>query len=278
MNFILSIPYELRLAALAVVGACLGAVVNFLTVRWEFSPRSLSPWFFLRWSKGIWPRAGDAKARSLAACYAAMWAAGIADRWLAGDSPGFAARAEAGLGSAAGDRGALRDWPGGALRLGSRPRRVAFASGSDFANFYCASRAEDLRSTTIVLHAVFLSHACLSVLILVASLIDLDEGLIPDEITVPGTLLGLLIAAVLPTALLPVVEIIQNPNGPLLVMRRLEFLTLSSPRGWPWPKEVLGTPDFASLPWASVQHHGLVFQPGTGCPDLCARGMAFGEH
>ena len=38
----------------------------------------------------------------------------------------------------------------------------------------------------------------------VASLIDVDERLIPDEVTVPGTLLGLLFAALLPWLLLPI--------------------------------------------------------------------------
>ena len=47
---------------------------------------------------------------------------------------------------------------------------------------------------TSVLHWQFLSHAILFGLMLAASFIDIDEKIIPDEITIPGTLLGLLLA------------------------------------------------------------------------------------
>ena len=43
-------------------------------------------------------------------------------------------------------------------------------------------------------HAVFLNHVLLIGLMVAASFIDIDEKIIPDEITVPGTLLGLLLA------------------------------------------------------------------------------------
>ena len=46
--------------------------------------------------------------------------------------------------------------------------------------------------------ASIFAHAMLIALMLVASLIDRDEKTIPDAITVPGTLLGLLLAAVCP--------------------------------------------------------------------------------
>jgi len=57
----------------------------------------------------------------------------------------------------------------------------------------------------------FLTHAVLVVLMAVASLIDLDEQIIPDEITVPGTLLGLLLAATLPLPLLPQAAVRPTP-------------------------------------------------------------------
>ncbi len=49
----------------------------------------------------------------------------------------------------------------------------------------------------------FLFHAVLAFLMLIASLIDIDEKTIPDEVTVPGTLLGLIMATLLPRGLLP---------------------------------------------------------------------------
>jgi len=52
-------------------------------------------------------------------------------------------------------------------------------------------------------HAIFAGHFVLCCLMMVATFIDIDEQTIPDEITVSGTLLGLLFAAFLPMSLLP---------------------------------------------------------------------------
>ena len=49
----------------------------------------------------------------------------------------------------------------------------------------------------------FAAHAVLIALMLAASMIDVDEKIIPDEITIPGTLVGLLMAAAWPWSLLP---------------------------------------------------------------------------
>lgn len=57
----------------------------------------------------------------------------------------------------------------------------------------------------------FISHAILILLMTAASFIDIDEKIIPDEITVPGTLLGLLLAALLPMSLLPHVDVRAVP-------------------------------------------------------------------
>jgi len=95
-----------------------------------------------------------------------------------------------------------------------------------------------------MLHVTFAAHALLFWLMLVASLIDLDEKTIPDAITVPGTLLGLALAALAPAAALP--------DWPRLAAGGLApndwpTMTLSSPGaapGWPggyptlWPLAV----------------------------------------
>lgn len=60
-------------------------------------------------------------------------------------------------------------------------------------------------------HWQFLSHAVLIVLMTAATFIDFDEKTIPDSITIPGTLLGLALAASLPQSLLPV--LIPLPSG-----------------------------------------------------------------
>ncbi len=73
-----------------------------------------------------------------------------------------------------------------------------------------------------ILHFEFLAHCFLIALMLAGSLIDVDEKLIPDGITVSGTLAGLLLAAVCPWSLLPDPSLI----GP-------GFLRLTSPNAWP---------------------------------------------
>lgn len=59
------------------------------------------------------------------------------------------------------------------------------------------------RPSEHVLHAVYARHLLLVFFMLVASLIDWDEKLIPDSVTVPGTLLALIVAASMPASQLP---------------------------------------------------------------------------
>jgi leader peptidase (prepilin peptidase) / N-methyltransferase len=73
-------------------------------------------------------------------------------------------------------------------------------------------------------HAQFLAHATLIALMLVATFIDFDEQTIPDSITVPGTLFGLLFAALCPASLLP--QPLPGPPPAIL------SLLLTSPAPW----------------------------------------------
>ncbi len=74
-----------------------------------------------------------------------------------------------------------------------------------------------------MLHLEFAAHAVLIALMLAASLIDVDEKIIPDEITIPGTLVGLLLAAAWPRSLLP--DAVPMGGGEW----GLDFLHLTSP-------------------------------------------------
>lgn len=94
----------------------------------------------------------------------------------------------------------------------------------------------------IVLHAQFLCHAVLLCLMLLASLIDIDEQIIPDAITVPGTWLGLIMAAAYPWALLPVGEVFVAGGK---IQGAIGFLTLTSPL--PWPAPLGGWPNAGAL-------------------------------
>ncbi len=81
----------------------------------------------------------------------------------------------------------------------------------------------------LVRHAQYLSHIIIISLMIVASLIDIDEKTIPDAITVWGTLAGLVLAAAYPWSL-PIAGLWRIlPDGRLAC----EFLTLTSPTAWP---------------------------------------------
>jgi prepilin signal peptidase PulO-like enzyme (type II secretory pathway) len=98
------------------------------------------------------------------------------------------------------------------------------------------------------LYLQFASHAVLLCWMLAASFIDIDEKIIPDEITVTGTLLGLALATALPMSLLPHVDeraappavgqkLEQPGGGPLFGPNGnelwLEPVSAVSPAVWP---------------------------------------------
>jgi leader peptidase (prepilin peptidase) / N-methyltransferase len=91
-----------------------------------------------------------------------------------------------------------------------------------------------------VAHQQYLAHVLLGWLMLVASMIDIDEKTIPDAVTVPGTILGLLLAAWFPWSLLPNVFVVDM--SPIAVF---DFLKLTSPNPW-WP-QLAGFPHIGSL-------------------------------
>ena len=59
---------------------------------------------------------------------------------------------------------------------------------------------------TLVLHGFFLRFSVLVALMVIATFIDFDTRIIPDQVTVPGVLLGLLLCAWLPQSALPIPE------------------------------------------------------------------------
>ncbi len=88
-------------------------------------------------------------------------------------------------------------------------------------------------------HVQWSCHLVLAWLMLVASLIDADEKLIPDEITVPGTIFGIVLATMYPFGLLPVVW--ELPDGRPFV----GFLHAASPQAW--PSQLDSAPQWSSL-------------------------------
>lgn len=88
-----------------------------------------------------------------------------------------------------------------------------------------------------LLNGQFLSHAALICFMTVATFIDFDEKMIPDEITIPGTLLGLILAAAWPFSFR--LDGTSNPLGPANAPVTLQLLRGADP--WPaWLDGVYG--------------------------------------
>ena len=215
MNLILAIPFELRLAAIFLFGCCLGGVLNRGVYRLAWHPRDISPW--------------------------------------SRPSPDAPPRRR-------GDRLPLVGWLG--LRRESslhgrgfwvRPLLIELFTGLGFAALYWweidqkgllppGVAGEIPAGVMTVLHAQFACHLMLISLMIVASFIDVDEKIIPDTITVPGTWLALTLSAAYPWSLPPVVT--PMPGGRV----GLDFLQLTSPTPiGGWPAWLFGFPQTWSL-------------------------------
>ena len=160
MNLILNIPIELRLAAIFVFGVCLGSLLNLAIYTLSWETRLVSPWS--RPSHHAPPRAWQDRVPIFG------WLGLRRETDLHGT--GFWIRPlilelVCGFGSAA-----LYWWE--ICRLGLLPEQVA---------------APLPASSMAVLHAQYLCHVILISLMFVGSLIDVDEKIIPDSVTVPGT-------------------------------------------------------------------------------------------
>lgn len=203
MHIILAIPLPVRLALLFVLGAFLGGMVNWAIYRLAWNPRPISPWSRpdrsaprrSRWDR--LPIVGWLGLRRETALH----------------GPGFWIRPMVlevltGAGCAA-----LYWWEVG--RAGLLPPGLPMPLPS---------------AMMTMLHLEFAAHLVLISLMLAASMIDVDEKIIPDEITVAGTLVGLLVAGAWPNSLLPDFA---------------HFLHLASPNDW--PSALDGSPHLGSL-------------------------------
>jgi leader peptidase (prepilin peptidase) / N-methyltransferase len=222
------IPPPLRLAMVFAVGACLGSLVNWAIYALAWRPRGISPWSRLP---------PDAPPRSRADLVPVLgWFRLRHEAHLHGR--GFWIRPlllELGLGAAL---AALYWWE--IERLGLIRGQLEML----IPNAVAAAIAPPLWP----LYLQFFSHALLLCWMLAASFIDIDEKIIPDEITVTGTLLGLALSIVAPLSLLPHVDgrtappvvgqfIEQAAGGPVFGPHDnqlwLEPVTAVSPMPWP---------------------------------------------
>lgn len=210
MNAILTLPVELRLLGVILIGLAVGSAVNGATYALAWNRRPIGPWFR--------PHA-DAPPR----------------RWW--------------------DRLPVIGWWG--LRRESalwgrgfwiRPMVVELLAAAGLARLYYWE-VEQLAllpelppgilaaipaQTLLLVHQQFFVHAVLMTLMLVASLIDIDEKTIPDGVTVAGTLFALAMAALVPASLLPV----DVNTGPA----RVEVTPLLVSAPLPYPASLEGAP------------------------------------
>ncbi len=175
MNLILDVPLQARLAVLFVLGVCAGGLINLGIYRLAWRTRSISPW---------WPPDPDAPPRRLSDRLPVVGWLGL--------------RREAGLHGAG---------------FWIRPLLLELLTGVWFAALYwweierlgllpAGAQPPGSAGLLAVLHTQYAVHVALISLMLVASVIDADEKTIPDAITVPGTLLGLLLAGACPWSIL----------------------------------------------------------------------------
>lgn len=199
MNAILAVPIEARLAVLAFVGVLVGAACNAASAAFALSPRPHSPW-------------------------SAAHPHDAGNRWL--------------------DRLPLWGWwrlrrKSAALGTGFwvRPLVVELGCAALFAGLYefevvhlglLPPGPPPTPGTLAILHLVCLGHLLLVAFMLTASLIDLDDWIIPDAVTVPGTLLGLCLAAFCSWNLMP-----GRVDVVALGLQQVWFVHLVFPGPWP---------------------------------------------
>jgi leader peptidase (prepilin peptidase)/N-methyltransferase len=191
VNALLAVPLELRLAGLVFIGAALGGLVNWGIYALAWHPRPISPWQKpppsaapRRWFDFV-PVVGWLGLRREAAIHGSGF-------WI-------------------------------------RPLLLELTCAIGLAALYYWESSGKLAPAApgvtpampTILHLQFLNHAILIGLMLVATFIDFDEKTIPDEITIPGTFVGLLLAALAPDSHLPVLRAIAAAvpfpaYGPLL--------------------------------------------------------------
>ena len=172
VTLILSIPIEVRLAILFVLGCCVGAAINLGIYRLAWFPRPIGPWS--RPHRKAPPRR--------------FWDRVPVIGWLGMRTGSQIARRRL-LDSA--------DVAGTACR--GRVRASVLVGGCPIAA-WCRQHSHARRhprSGNIALPAIrheqFVAHVVLFCFMLVAFWIDVDEMTIPDGVTIPGTLAGLVI-------------------------------------------------------------------------------------
>ena len=208
VNAIEAIALPWRLAALFVAGIVLGSIANAGIYRLGYRPRLLSPWLpgHPRDERSGWldrlPIVGWIRLRRQSALHGrGWWMRPLSVELLTGLLvAGLYAWHVAALGPLA-----------QLLPPGVPPRAVL--------------RAE--------MYPVFATQVVLTLFMVMAAFIDLDEMVIPDSVTVWGTLTGLALACLLPEGQLPDRVQLAASTGPGVLNQEIVGLRFVSPRPWP---------------------------------------------
>jgi len=89
--------------------------------------------------------------------------------------------------------------------------------------------------TAETLQLRFAVHAVFFLFLLAATYIDFEEMIIPESITIPGTILGLLFAAILPQTLLPATQMLPAVNTTPEVLYAADSVPLHIASSQEWP-------------------------------------------
>jgi leader peptidase (prepilin peptidase) / N-methyltransferase len=220
----LELALPLRILLLFVAGCVAGHAVNWAAMSWRIKPLAGHPWNGGGQEGNSWwrflpvfgwfsSRSGGNTSRALLVevLVGVLWA--LIYWWVVLE------------------RGTLPD-PFAAMHLQDEPLALNARANPLFANWWLAMRGLHYNALTLML---------LVLPMIAATIIDWDEQIIPDEITVPGTLLGLIGMTICPLSALPWVKnmLIQPP--PLTYAA----VDLASPL--PWPMVLNGAPQIESL-------------------------------
>ncbi|MCA9230750.1 MAG: prepilin peptidase [Planctomycetales bacterium] len=240
MQLFFAQPLELRMLVVFLFGLALGAKANWAIYRLAWNPREISPWG---------PTPATAPPRKATDRIPVLGWFGLR-REHAIHGRGFWIRPLAIELAMAAGLVVLYRWEFEQQALVAPQLKELFrlAGGGPIA--IAVPRVSDG-----LLHAVFLSQVALITLMVAASFIDIDEKIIPDEITIPGTLLGLLLATLMPQSLLPHVAVRNSPPvvGELIgappvadgAAIYIEPLTAAAPNAW--PAMFAAAPNWSSL-------------------------------
>src|SRR5262245_27672590 len=206
----------LRLLGLFLIGACVGAAVNLGVYRLAYLRRRISPWSRTR---GRVPSRGLLDRVPIVGWWNLRREAKIHGRgfWI---RP-MLLELTFGIGIAA------LYW----LEIGELAINVAPA--------FPGVRPSGTAAMTLV-HLQFAIHVVLLVLMAMATFVDIDEQTVPDAITIPGTIIGLSIAALCSASVLPLLQIAGQPPA---------AGDLTSPLRFDYPTEVTS---FLASAWSLV--------------------------